>query len=89
MMAPESDVLEYKQDLTKTFLKTVSAFGNFHDGDIIFGVADDLTVPGLDHPAQFAESVAHMINDSFTPAPPYDVSVNEDNRTVADRKSVV
>ncbi len=82
MMAPESDVLEYKQDLTKTFLKTVSAFGNFHDGDIIFGVADDLTVPGLDHPAQFAESVAHMINDSFTPAPPYDVSVNEDNRTV-------
>ena len=37
----ESRKLEYKESITNTFLKTVSAFANYGSGEIIFGIADD------------------------------------------------
>mgnify|MGYP002867336065 CR=1 FL=1 len=37
----ESRILEYKQDITNTFLKTVSAFANYGTGSILFGVDDN------------------------------------------------
>ena len=36
----ESNVLEYKEKITNTFLKTVSAFANFGTGEIKFGITD-------------------------------------------------
>ena len=42
----ESKTLEYKESVTNTFLKTVSAYANYGTGKIIFGVADDGTVTG-------------------------------------------
>ena len=30
----------YKQEINEKFLKTVSAFANYEDGDIIFGISD-------------------------------------------------
>ena len=30
--------LELKKEITKTFLKTVSAYANYNDGKIIFGI---------------------------------------------------
>ncbi|MBQ1888083.1 MAG: ATP-binding protein, partial [Firmicutes bacterium] len=36
----EGRYLEFKQDISNTFLKTVSAFANFGDGVILFGVSD-------------------------------------------------
>lgn len=42
----ESKILEYKENTNNNFLKTVSAYANFGDGKIIFGIADDGTVKG-------------------------------------------
>lgn len=33
--------LEFKMEVTRTFLKTVSAYANYNDGEIIFGVDDN------------------------------------------------
>ena len=41
MFKREKYDLEFKEKITKTFLKTVSAFSNYNDGKIIFGINDD------------------------------------------------
>lgn len=40
-MVKESKTLEYKEKVSQSFLKTVSAFANFEGGKILFGVTDD------------------------------------------------
>lgn len=42
----------YKKEVSKTYLKTVSAFANYNDGEIIFGIADDFNVVGIDNPIE-------------------------------------
>ena len=37
----ESKDLEFKETITNSFLKTVSAFANYRDGKIIFGISDN------------------------------------------------
>ena len=37
----ETRILEFKEKITNTFLKTVSAFSNYDGGVILFGVDDD------------------------------------------------
>ncbi|MFR0868573.1 MAG: helix-turn-helix domain-containing protein [Adlercreutzia sp.] len=37
----ESRTVEFKRGMTKSFLKTVSAFANYGGGDIFFGVDDE------------------------------------------------
>ena len=37
----ETRTLEFKETITNTFLKTVSAFSNYDGGTILFGVDDD------------------------------------------------
>ena len=39
--------LEYKETVSKSYLKTVSAFANVNDGRIIFGISDDGRVVGI------------------------------------------
>ena len=43
----ETRILEFKETITNTFLKTVSAFSNYNGGMILFGVDDDGNVKGL------------------------------------------
>ena len=43
----ESKTLEFKESITKSFLKTVSAFSNYDGGEIIFGIDDDGNINGL------------------------------------------
>ena len=43
----ESRSYEVKESITNTFLKTVSAYANYGDGVIEFGIADDGTVVGI------------------------------------------
>ena len=43
----ENQKLEFKSDITNTFLKTVSAFANYGGGKILFGVADDGEIKGI------------------------------------------
>lgn len=40
----ETRTMEFKETITNTFLKTVSAFSNYDGGVILFGVDDEETV---------------------------------------------
>lgn len=72
----ESRFIEYKSEITGTFLKTVSAFSNFGSGEIIFGVNDDGTVCGIDNPEKACLDIENRINDSISPKPDFTLSVN-------------
>ena len=43
----ETRILEFKETITNTFLKTVSAFSNYSGGTILFGIADNGNVIGM------------------------------------------
>lgn len=73
----ESKTLEFKEQISNTFLKTVSAFANYGDGKIIFGLADDGTECPLKNPVKDCLSIENMINDSISPQPDFLLDVNE------------
>lgn len=78
----ENKYVEYKEAVTKTFLKVVSAFANYNDGKIIFGICDDGSVKGLADPYKARIDIENAINDSIMPVPEYDITVNNNNKTV-------
>ncbi len=80
--ARESQSVEFKSALTNSFLKTVSAFANYGDGDIYFGVKDDGTVCGVEALDDVALKIEGKINDTITPRPSYTMSVL-DGRIIA------
>lgn len=73
----ESKTLEYKESVTNTFLKTVSAYANYGTGKIIFGVADDGSVTGIKNPEQTCLDIENRINDNIEPVPDYTLSVDQ------------
>ncbi len=73
----ESRFLEFKETVTNTFLKTVSAFANYGTGEIIFGIADDGTAVGLTDAGAACLDIENRINDSIDPIPEYSLAVNE------------
>lgn len=79
----ESRTLEYKENISKSFLKTVSAFANYVTGKIVFGIADDETIAGVDDPAEASLTIENMINDSLKPVPRYTLeSVCREGKTL-------
>lgn len=72
----ESKYLEYKETVSNTFLKTVSAYANYGTGDILFGIADDGTIKGIANPEKTCLDIENRINDSIDPVPEYTLSVN-------------
>lgn len=78
----ETATLEFKQQLSKSYLKTVSAYANYGTGKIIFGIADDGTPVGLTDPQDTCLRVEHAINDSIDPVPRFELSIEGDTRTV-------
>ena len=74
----ESKGLEFKESVSATFLKTVSAFANYGGGRILFGVADDGAAVGLGNPEQACLDIENRINDCITPNPDYSLAVNAD-----------
>ena len=78
----ENKQLEFKSDITNTFLKTVSAFANYNGGKIIFGVEDDGEVVGLNNPVQACLDIENKINDTIRPQPQYELSVQDVEKTV-------
>lgn len=67
----ETRILEFKETITNTFLKTVSAFSNYDGGTILFGVDDDGNVKGLPDVKQTCLDIENKINDSISPQPNY------------------
>lgn len=78
----ETRTLEYKSEVTNSFLKTVSAYSNFGTGKILFGVADDGSVIGMENPDQKCLDIENKINDAISPKPDYSLSINRLNNVI-------
>ena len=77
----ENRQVELKERVTNTFLKTVSAYANYGTGEILFGVADDGTMVGLEDPTNDRLRIENAINDGISPRPEF--SISENSRTGA------
>lgn len=69
--------LEFKVEVSRTFLKTVSAYANYNDGVIIFGVDDNGDLIGLESAKEESLKIENMINDSIIPIPNFEIEVKE------------
>ena len=78
----ETRTLEFKETITNTFLKTVSAFSNYDGGTILFGVDDDGNIKGLPDVKQACLDIENKINDSITPQPDYTLEVQNNDQTI-------
>ena len=75
----ETKTVEFKEMITNSFLKTVSAFSNYNGGDIFFGIDDDGNVKGLQDVKQSCLDIENKINDNVSPQPDYTIEVQSDN----------
>lgn len=75
----ETKTVEFKEMITNSFLKTVSAFSNYNGGDILFGIDDDGNVKGLQDVKQSCRDIENKINDNVSPQPDYTIEVQSDN----------
>ena len=78
----ETRILEFKETITNTFLKTVSAFSNYNGGTILFGVDDDGNVKGLSDVRQACLDIENKINDSIIPQPNYTLEIQNNDQTI-------
>lgn len=78
----ETRILEFKETITNTFLKTVSAFSNYDGGTILFGVDDDGNVKGLPDVKQACLDIENKINDSISPQPNYTLEIQNHDQTI-------
>lgn len=78
----ETRILEFKESITNTFLKTVSAFSNYEGGTIYFGIDDEGKIKGLPDVKQACLDIENKINDSISPKPNYMLEIQNNNRTI-------
>ena len=78
----ETRILEFKETVTNTFLKTVSAFSNYDGGEILFGVDDDGNIKGLSDVKQACLDIENKINDSISPQPNYTLEIQNNEQTI-------
>lgn len=75
--------LEFKSEISNSFLKTVSAYSNIGTGIIKFGYNDDGSVCGLKGDLkQICLDLENKINDSISPKPNYRFECNFSNNTI-------
>lgn len=78
----ETRTLEFKESITNTFLKTVSAFSNYDGGSILFGIDDDGNIKGIPDPVQACLDIENKINDSISPQPNYILELQNNDQTI-------
>lgn len=78
----ETRTTEFKEKITNTFLKTVSAFSNYDGGEIFFGVDDNGNIKGLPDVKQACLDIENKINDSIIPQPDYTLELQNNDRTI-------
>ena len=78
----ETRLLEFKETITNTFLKTVSAFANYDGGAILFGFDDNGNVKGLPDVKQACLDIENKINDSISPQPNYTLEIQNNDQTI-------
>lgn len=83
ILGGESKFIEYKEKFTKSMLKTVSAFSNYHDGYIIIGISNGGQVVGVSNPGDIRLNIENTINESIIPRPDFEVCMKVmDNKTI-------
>lgn len=85
----ETRTIEFKETITNTFLKTVSAFSNYNGGKIFFGIDDSGKIKGLADVKQSCLDIENKINDSIFPQPDYTLEPQKDNTIILSVKSGV
>ena len=78
----ETRTTEFKEKITNTFLKTVSAFSNYGGGEIFFGIDDNGNIKGLADVRQACLDIENKVNDSITPQPDYTLELQNHDRTI-------
>ncbi len=78
----ETRTIEFKETITNTFLKTVSAFANYDGGTIFFGIDDKGNVTGLSDVKQSCLDIENKINDSISPQPNYTLEIQNGEQTI-------
>ena len=67
----------------KSWCKSVSAFANGRGGSLIFGVADDDTVIGLEDPQYVSEKFSEIVKSKLDPVPEFSLSFEKvDGKTL-------
>ena len=79
----ETNILEFKEEISKSFLKTVSAFSNYNGGTIIFGIDDNGKIKGIENPDKRCLDIENRINDNIFPQPNYHLEVDDFNQTIS------
>ncbi len=79
----ENRQLEFKEKISNTFLKTVSAFANYDGGSILFGVNDAGEVVGISGIEKTCLDIENSINDSIKPQPEYSIEITNSGKTIS------
>ena len=78
----ENRVFEAKETITNTFLKTVSAYANFGDGIIQFGITDDGDIIGIENAEDACLDIENRINDSISPKPDFEIDIDDSKKII-------
>ena len=76
-MRKESKDVEFKEKITKSYLKTVSAYSNYKNGKIIFGINDEGEAIGLEKVVENKLNIENTINDTIKPKPEYTLDIEK------------
>lgn len=86
-MFREDRQTEFKQSISNSYLKTVSAFANYEGGKIYFGIQDDGATCGIQDPVTAALNLENQINDNITPSPVFGITIQEGDVIVLEIQS--
>lgn len=78
----ETKSLEFKESVTNTFLKTVSAYANYGTGKIQFGIKDDGSIVGIENPKEACLAIENKINDTINPIPNFRLEIDENTNVI-------
>ena len=78
----ETKNIEFKEKVTHTFLKTVSAYCNYGEGKILFGVKDDGTLAGIDNLVDSCLDIENLINANIDPKPDYSLDIDDKDKII-------
>ncbi|MGE4507075.1 MAG: RNA-binding domain-containing protein [Eubacteriaceae bacterium] len=73
----ENKYIEFKSLYTKSLLKTVSAYANYHDGIILVGINDQKEIIGIENLDDTRLQIENAINDAIDPRPYYEIEVKQ------------
>ena len=78
----EEKYLEFKSEISNSFLKTVSAYANYGKGIIRFGINDDGSIKGINNIDKAKIDIENKINDSIDPKPDFTFIPDLENKTL-------